>query len=611
VTVPPEHPCSVCGRTAPRVKRLAEGGGLCRHCYNLSRRAECSRCRRNRAPSARTSGGSPLCGHCARPKRPCAVCGRLDHVTAVVDGDDLCQRCYQRPVRACGLCGEIRRVAARSQNGNRDLCHRCYQTRDAECAVCHRTQSVHTGTWPLGPVCTGCYRYVLRTPRACSSCAHVKALIGRSNTGKQICGPCAGSAQDYVCSTCGGAGEQHFEQTCVRCSVALSAGQLLAAATGSIPEALAGLPATLAQRGRADSTMRWLLKPIPNALMHAIGAETAINHARLDVCPPGQARHHLRSLLVDAGVLPVRDEQTERLETWVNELTVTLPPHQATVIVPYAHWKVLRTVRRRTRRKRTSVGVADSARERIRSAVRLLRHLDQMDVGIGSLTQDRLDQWIDGNQSRNSDIAQFISWLNAAGMTRGLRVETPRTAKPSEVNAEDMHHALIRELISGRASATDLPTRVAGLLILLFGARIERIHRLTTDDLDRSGGRTYLALSTDPIEIPSVLAQLIEQLAATAKRCPSARTRTGVARYLFASPRRPHEPMNPTTLGRKLALVGIRPQITRNYAMLALASDLPAAVVATQLGLTAQTTRRWAQFSQRDGIEYIVARSQE
>ncbi|WP_298944319.1 hypothetical protein [uncultured Microbacterium sp.] len=43
--------------------------------------------------------------------------------------------------------------------------------------------------------------------------------------------------------------------------------------------------------------------------------------------------------------------------------------------------------------------------------------------------------------------------------------------------------------------------------------------------------------------------------------------------------------------------------------MLALATDLPAAVVATQLGLTAQTTSRWAQFSQRDSIEYIVART--
>ena len=56
---------------------------------------------------------------------------------------------------------------------------------------------------------------------------------------------------------------------------------------------------------------------------------------------------------------------------------------------------------------------------------------------------------------------------------------------------------------------------------------------------------------------------------------------------------------------------GIHPQIARNSAMLALASDLPAAIVATQMGLTAQTTTRWARFSQRDSIEYILARSNE
>lgn len=43
--------------------------------------------------------------------------------------------------------------------------------------------------------------------------------------------------------------------------------------------------------------------------------------------------------------------------------------------------------------------------------------------------------------------------------------------------------------------------------------------------------------------------------------------------------------------------------------MLALTSDLPAAVVATQVGITPQAASRWAQFSQRDSVEYIAARA--
>ena len=581
---------------------------MCRPCYNISRREECSRCHRSRTPTARTSDGAPLCSYCARPKRACAGCGRVDHVTAVVNGDDYCQRCYHAPVRACGRCGQERPIATRRQNGLTDLCRACYQTTETECVDCHLTQPVHTTTWPIGPVCAGCYRRVLRAPSTCPSCDQVKALIGASETGERICGPCAGATRDYVCALCGAAGDQHFEQTCIRCSVTLSVKQLLSAATGHIPFPLAELPAALARRGRPDSTMRWLLRPIPRALLQNIGAEASITHASLDACPPGQARHHLRSLLVDAGILPLRDEHTERLGTWVDELVATLPPHHAAVIGPYANWKVLRTVRRRTRRRRTSIGVAGSARERIRAAVRLLRHLDHDGGGIGVLTQDVLDRWTNGNRSRSSDIAPFIRWLNISGVTEGLRVEVQKAADPSEINPEELHSTLIRELISGQTTA-DLATRVAGLLILLYGARTESVHRLTTADISTAEGRTYLAIAKDPLELPSPVAQLIEQLADIAERSARAQTRAGQAGYLFASPRRSHEPVHPTTLGRKLTQAGIHPQIARNSAMLTLASDLPAAVVATQMGLTAQTTTRWAQRSQRDSIEYLVARA--
>lgn len=608
MTAPPEHPCSECGSIAPRVKRVADGG-LCRRCYNLGRREKCSRCLRHRIPSTRTPEGAALCGHCARPKRPCADCGRVDHVKIVVDGDCLCQRCYQRPARACGRCGEVRRVAARHQHGTTDLCHSCYQLPEVECVVCHQVRMVHTTAWPLGPVCAGCYRHVLRTPSECPSCHRVKVLIGRSEAGERICGPCAGSERDYVCATCGAAGEQHFAQTCLRCSVALIAQQLLAAETGTIPPSLVGFPAALAEHGRSDSTMRWLLKPIPKALMQALGARSSITHAELDACPPSKARHHLRALLIDLGVLPPRDEQTERLGTWVNEFVGELPPHHASVITPYAHWKVLRTVRRRLRRKRTTVGVAGSARERIRIAVRLLRHLDDRGEDVATLTQEVLDRWTDGSRSRSSDITPFINWLNHSGRTEGLRVATMKSADPSEVNPEGVQHTLVRDLILGRAGTDDLGTRVAGLLVLLYGARIERLHRLTTADFSATDGRTHLTLSADPIEIPDSVAHLVQRLAETVEGSTRARTRTGEASYLFPSPRRAHEPIHPTTLGRKLTLAGVRPRITRNHALLALTADLPAAVVATQLGLTAQTTSRWAQFSQRDRIEYLVARA--
>lgn len=313
--------------------------------------------------------------------------------------------------------------------------------------------------------------------------------------------------------------------------------------------------------------------------------------------------------MLSHGILPPRDEHTERLGTWVAEFTAALPPHHAAFIVPFAHWKVLRTVRRRTHRKRTSVGVAGSARGRIRAATRFLRHLDQRGEDAATLPQDTLDRWTNGSRSRSSDIAPFVNWLNMSGITHGLRVDIARMAEPCEINPEELHRMLIRELISGTARASDLGTRVAGLLILLYGARVERIHKLTTADISGVEGPTQLAISTEPIELATPVARLIRRLAENARRSPRALTRTGEGSFLFASPRRPHEPIHPTTLGRRLAAAGVQPRITRNHALLALAADLPAAVVATQTGLTPQTTGRWAQYSQRDNIEYLVARS--
>lgn len=535
-------------------------------------------------------------------------CGRVGHVTAVVDGRDFCQRCYEAPVRACGVCGQQRRVAARSQNGRTDVCHRCYQTRQATCVLCNQDRSQHTATWPLGPVCAACYRRVIRNPSVCAACSKVRVLIGRSDGGAGTCGPCAGAARDYVCVTCGTAGEQHFARTCLRCSVVRSAQELLADETGTVPEPLTHLPDLLGIRGRPGSMMRWLLKPLPRALMKALGGGATVTHASLDACPAGQSRHHLRSLLMDAGVLPARDEHTGRLETWVTELVATLPSHQARLISPYAQWKVLRTVRRRIRRKRISLGVASSARERVRVAVRFLRHLDHREVDVTMLTQESLDRWTGGSRSRSVEIAPFIRWLNVSGITRDLRVATMRSSNPTEVNAEVVQHTLIGDLITGRGSA-DLQIRVSGLFVLLYGARIDRIHQLTTADLEWVDERLFVALSADPIEVPTVLAQLIDRLVVAAEQHRSVPMGPGEAAHLFPSPRRAHEPLHPTTLGRRLARAGVRPRVARNSALLALTSDLPAAVVAAQTGLTPQTATRWAQMSQRDNIAYVAARA--
>lgn len=82
-------------------------------------------------------------------------------------------------------------------------------------------------------------------------------------------------------------------------------------------------------------------------------------------------------------------------------------------------------------------------------------------------------------------------------------------AKPSETGEEDEHHALIRKFIAGSDDTVNLATRLAALLVLLYGARTARIRRFTTADTSTVGEPTYLALPIEPIEIPTSVAHLL------------------------------------------------------------------------------------------------------
>lgn len=285
----------------------------------------------------------------------------------------------------------------------------------------------------------------------------------------------------------------------------------------------------------------------------------------------------------------------------------SLPAEHSAVIGPYGKWRVLRAIRRRARRTPVTVGTAGSGRGQIRHAARLLAYAEQQGCRPGTLTQELLDSWTAGIRSRTNTIAPFIRWLNVTGITDELHTEHAQSALPGETSSDEEHHQRIRELVAGTA-LTELTTRVAGLLVLLYGARLDRIHRLTTNDITISRGRTYLALSAHPIELPAPIGQLVQQLSARAQSAPQSLTHAADAHYLFFSPKRAHEPIHPHTLGRQLSAAGIPTRLSRNHALLALATDLPAAVIAAQLDLRTQTTVRWARLSQRDNAEYLVAR---
>lgn len=600
--VPPEHPCSDCGRITARAKRTPEGG-LCRRCYNARRHEMCSSCGKQKLPSTRTAAGEPLCVHCARPKRRCAGCGRIDHIKATNEVGELCQRCYTAPRRRCGQCGTEAPIAIRARAGTTDLCHRCVSTPEKVCGICVQPRPVHTH-WPLGPVCQRCYRATLNHPGRCAQCSTDRALIGKDPEGQPICGTCSGSAVGYECRVCGQGGPHHFAQTCHRCSIIRLTRDLLTGPHGSVPAGLEQLPDYLSERGQPESTLRWLSKPTTSTLLGSLAAiDKPLSHGTLDQCPPSWGRHHLRELLIDARLLPARDEPIERLGTWITDTAAALPAHHSAMIGPYGHWAILRRARRRSRRRGFTHAAADAARTKIRVAIALLEHLDDNESTVGDLTQATLDAWTGGQRHRTNNIAGFIAWLTHRGLAHNLSITRYTNPPPSQTGDEHDHHRAIAALLSGETSA-DLPIRVAGLLVLLYGARLSELQHLTTSSLTHRQTRRYITLARHPVELPDRLADLIDALAQTAAANPNAYTRDGRGHYLFPGSRA-HHPWHPTTLSRKLTAAGIPSRISRNHALLALSTDLPAAVLATQLGLSTTTTSGWATLAGRDYTAYL------
>lgn len=607
---PPLRLCDDCKELAPRSARTPTGG-LCRRCYNIRRREPCSKCGKVQAPAARDQEGNPLCTHCSRPKRACAECGRVDHAKAVTEAGPLCQRCYRPPRRLCGVCGENATVAARTQDGIGNICKRCYRSPAVTCALCLQLEEPRTVVWPVGPVCGSCYRATLRNPGPCPLCRKTKALIGMDPQSQRVCGPCAASTIDYCCQTCGSADSQYFEQTCERCSVAVLVRDLLEQGSKPLPIQLAQLPDFLANRGEPASTLRWLQRTLPQRLIRELGARgnAPLEHRDIDRFPPGQARHFLRNILVAAEILPPRNEQLERLDTWLEEFLAGLPAAQAAVIAPYGRWRVLRTMRRRSNGQRVTAGSADGARGKVLAAAKLLAYAEQNGAAPSHVTQDLLDSWIGSSRSRAQRVAPFVTWLNFVSKGAGLVLGSTQSALPSEMNSEEEHFARVTQLIAETANdAKSLGIQVSGLLVLLYGARIERLHRLTSADVTISGAETFVRLAQEEVRLPEAIGLLVRRLVEQTRNIPRAKTHDGNSHYLIPSPRRGHEPIHPGVLSRWLTRKGIHARLSRNYAMLALAADLPAAVLSAQMGMTPKVATQWSRLAQRDTAAYLDAR---
>jgi hypothetical protein len=632
--------CTSCRRVG-RVAVVTDAGPICGRCYqrDTARHEVCVGCGNSRRVAHRDQDRQPRCGRCyPRPKRTCARCGALAFTEAVTDAGPVCSRCHPKPQRQCGRCGRVRAISRRATGDNPDLCYscdrgpvdtcgfcgreasrvgrrdglpycnRCYLRPQHRCAFCGDMGTI-TVKWASGAVCTSCYPRLRREHHACPHCGKQGTLTEIDADGGPVCATCAGSGPIYTCGRCQGPSDGHIRGRCASCALAERIDVLLSGPTGEVPESLQGIRKALCEWPNPRSVLTWLNRSQSIMLLAALTQRNGdLSHADLDAFPPSKFAHHLRRALVHARALPERDEALERVKLWLDDLLAGKPAEQVQLVRPFAQWVVLRRARQRSQRRPTTEAGASWARQRVRSALDLLAWLAARGTAFQSLDQATLDEWLVGGRSSRYDVRDFITWATKQRLVDN-DIEVPRRqiqSPAAPLNDDDRWHHLHRCIHDA-----DLPirVRVAGALLLLYGHLVSRIVAIREEQIEQRADGTYLSIDGHAALMPPLLAELIQQLRDLP---PTPSVLAGGTRNGWLFPGLvPTQHLGINYLVKQLNSHGIRARPGRTGALIALAADLPAPVLADLLGLHINTAVRWVRRSRRDWASYVAARDEQ
>ena len=197
----------------------------------------------------------------------------------------------------------------------------------------------------------------------------------------------------------------------------------------------------------------------------------------------------------------------------------------------------------------------------------------------------------------------FLNWSMRHGrLPTGLAIPPARSAMPA---ASDSSHRweIARRLVQDETIRNS--DRVLGARIVLYAQPLTRIVQLTTADVRRDDNDVVtITLGPVVIEIPEPFAGLALQL--------PERRRDGMndqipTTWLFpGNTANRHTTVN--TMSTRLRRLDISPREMRSAALGQLAAEIPPAILATTVGITATTAARWAAIAGGDWTRYAGRR---
>jgi hypothetical protein len=547
--------------------------------------------------------GRPADGY-VQPRRRCGRCGRINEIAVRARGDrpDVCVNCYRPPDATCERCGRTRPCYYIAEG--RPTCIACSPRRTVCCAHCGQ-QRPPTAHWPEGPVCGHCYDTALRRRGRCTGCGETRRLVAPAGPDAARCCDCAGVPPLARCSDCGIEDKLYERGRCERCALVRRATELLAGPDGTVPTELAAVHAAIVTSATPRKALNWLRSGAGAPILAAIAAGTMpLTHAALDEHPKPRAADHVRQMLVAHGALSERDESLARLERWIDDkLAAVDRPDDAGLLRRFATWHVLRGLRRRVEHRPPNQRIATRhARNQILTAIGLLDWLHQRNVTLRACTQHDIDRWLAGPPQRR-EARYFLAWSARRGLVAKLTVRVLPEHPGDALDAED-RWVIARRLLHD--DQLELVDRVAGSFVLLYAQPLSRIAVITHDQITlHDHGTVSVRFATHHLDLPEPLATLVATLASGARRGHTGIGTPTTSPWLFPG-HLPGRPITASRLGQRLAPLGIDARAARRAALLQLAAELPAPVLAGSLGITTSTAVDWIKAAGGDWANYAA-----
>ncbi|AEY85302.1 hypothetical protein SHJG_0020 [Streptomyces hygroscopicus subsp. jinggangensis 5008] len=378
---------------------------------------------------------------------------------------------------------------------------------------------------------------------------------------------------------------------------------LLADASGNVPAGLASLETVLTDVTNHYPVLEWIRRsPAARLLGRLAQSSGSLTHQALDTLSPDANTAYVRGLLVTAGVLPPRQENLARLETWLAAKLAQLPPHHVTLVRPFAEWGVIKDARRRAARGRYSLAAYKGDCTDIRVTIRFLAWLDDQHLHIRDVTQAHLDAWASTHPTQRTRLIPFVRWVHARRIVRDLEIHHRPRQLPGTLQDEATHQAELRRCLTD--TGLPLPVRIIGALVRLYALPLTRIVELTTDQFHRDTEAAYLTLDRHPVLLPPALACLIDEQIAQLPGPQSLQSHP----HLLLPGAVPGRPRNPAGLADQMKHHGLPIRAARNAALMEVITDLPPTVVADLFGISPATAHRWSQLAGNSWAPYLAAR---